>query len=82
MSMTGVGLLIPRGFDLPVGTIVSVEVNGAWGDAIVRTSRAVDDAWAHYGLEYCQLGGDFHEVVSSLVAGAHRNSDWQWGISR
>lgn len=80
--MTGVGVLIPRGFDIAVGTIVSVEICGASGEAIIRTTRVVDAAWAHYGLEYCPLGDAFHEVVSDLVAGTHRNFDWQWNIAQ
>ena len=82
MSMTGVGLLIPRGFELSVGSVVTVDFGGASCDAIIRTTRAVDAAWAHYGLEYCHLTHDFHEVVSTLVAGQHRHSDWQWDIAR
>lgn len=80
--MTGAGLLLPRGVDVTIGTVVCVEICAAAGDAIIRTTRAVDAAWAHYGLEYCPLGDAFHGVVSELVAGGHRDFDWQWNIAR
>ena len=80
--MTGVGVLLPRGVAVAVGTMVGVEICAAVGDAIVRTTRAVDAAWTHYGLEYCLLEDAFHEVVSELVAGGHRNFDWQWTTAR
>ena len=82
MSLTGVGLFIPRNVHVPIGSVVTVEIRGAAGDAIVRGVRNVDDFWAHYGLEYSALEGHFHEVVSELVAGAHKEFDWQWNIAR
>ena len=82
MSMTGVGLLVPRSTILPFETLVNVEIDGCSAEAITRTCRAVDTAWLHYGLEFCPLPADFHEVVSDLVAGGHRDFDWQWDVAR
>jgi hypothetical protein len=82
MSMTGVGLFIPRNVALPIGSVVTVEIRGATGQMIVRGARNVDDFWAQYGFEYCALEGDFHELVSQLVAGTHIEFDWQWNIAR
>ena len=82
MSMTGVGVFIPRGVDLPIGSVVTIEIRGAAGEAIVRTMRMADAFWAHYGLQYCALEGRFHELVSELVAGTHKEFDWQWNIAR
>ena len=82
MSMTGVGLFLPRGLDLPFETVLSLEIQGSSGEAITRTMKNVDAAWSHYGLEYRHLCDDFHEVVSDLVAGGHRDFDWQWTIAR
>ena len=82
MSMTGVGVLLPRNAILAFESVVSVEIRGCFADAITRTCRSVDTTWLHYGLEFCPLPADFHEVVSDLVAGGHRDFDWQWDIAR
>ena len=83
MSMTGVGVVAPRNDALRVGTVVTLEIRRASGEAIIRRIADVPDTIClHYGLEYCQLRDDFHEVVGNLVAGTHKEFDWQWTIAR
>jgi hypothetical protein len=82
MSMTGIGLLVPRSTILPFETVVTIEIYSCTADAITRTCRTVDTTWLHYGMEFCPMPADFHELVSDLVAGGHRDLDWQWNIAR
>src|SRR5438876_3754672 len=81
ISMTGVGVVAARNDALRVGTVVSLEIRGASDQAIIRGAGA-DLTSAHYGLEYCQLAGDFRDVVGDLVAATHKDFDWQWTIAR
>jgi hypothetical protein len=83
MSMTGVGVVAPRNDALRIGTVVTFEIRRASGEAIIRRiSDVADSTCVYYGLEYCQLRDDFHEVVGDLVAGTHKQFDWQWNIAQ
>ena len=79
ISMTGVGVVAARYDALRVGAVLSLEIRGASGEALIRKISAVaDPTSAHYRLEYCQLASDFHDVVGDLVADTHKDFDWQW----
>ena len=80
--MRGVAVVAPHDDAVRVGTVVTVEIRGASGEAIIRRIHDIDSACVRYGMEYRQLVGDFHEIVSDLVAGAHKQFDWQWTIAR
>ena len=80
--MTGVGLIAHRNAALRVATVVTIEIRGASGEAIIRRTIDVDSRWARYGLEYCPLSATFHEVISDLVVPMHKEFDWQWDIAR
>ncbi len=82
MSLTGVGVLAPRQDDLSVGIVVTLEIRGASGEAIIRRISDVDSTCAHYGLEYGHLNDDFCDLVGDLVAGTRKEFDWQWAIAR
>src|SRR5438552_9103021 len=79
MSLTGVGVLVPRDRSLVVGAVVDLEIRGAFGEAVIRRISYITDAdRAHYGMEYGHLSADFRDLVGELVAGTHKEFDWQW----
>ena len=83
MSLTGIGVLAPVTALCRWGPVVNLEIRGTSGDAVIRRISYITDAdRALYGMEYGHLSSDFRDLVGDLVAGTHKEFDWQWTIAR